>query len=80
MKDLIAIAGLVMNMAGCGMLYLDAVRVSARISPGGIFLGEDMTEEDSKQKARLLTLWSRGGFMFMGLGFALQILAIYAPE
>jgi hypothetical protein len=77
MKDNLTIAGLIVNMIGCGMLYLDSARVSSSISVAGPRLGYENDEEKAKFKDRLILWWGRLSIIVIGIGFGLQVAAFH---
>lgn len=76
MKDVLTVSGLVVNILGCGILYLESARISARIPSGGLVISEE--DGGSDERDGLRSWFGRLGFLMLGIGNALQILAIYS--
>lgn len=76
MRDTLTVIGLLVNMLGCCMLYLDSARVSSSISVAGPRLGRETNERSANFKDTIIAWWGRASIVVIGLGFALQIAAI----
>ena len=80
MRDALTILGLFINMCGCGMLYLESVRVSRSISVAGPRLGYEEDEDRAKFKDALISWWGRAALVVVAIGFAVQMAAISFTE
>ena len=73
----LTITGLIFDIIGFTILFVDAYRVSKRLPVDGVFFPGTESKETSKKKNRVIEVSTWIGFILVISGFVLQLIPVW---